>query len=274
MMGGKKLNNKITFIILSWNSEAYIGNCLSSIFNLKKYEVEVIVIDNGSKDSTVSIIENMHSETVLIKLDKNYGTTYTRNLAIKMADQNSEYICILDSDTIINQDAIVNLTECLDKDESYFIAAPRMYNLKGREQISCKRFPNIKIKLFKALPVQTLNEKGSKLESYILPEEEEIVEVDYAISACWMMKKDVFKRVGYLDEAIFYAPEDVDFCARVWEAGGKVVLATKSSIVHDTQRISKRKLISKINLSHLTGLIYYFYKHRYLMNSDKLKSGS
>ena len=44
-----------------------------------------------------------------------------------------------------------------------------------------------------------------------------------AISCCWFMRREVIERVGPLDELIFYAPEDVDYCLRAWKSGLAVV---------------------------------------------------
>ncbi len=262
----------ISFVILTWNSKQYIRNCLDSVLDLAGFALEIIVIDNGSVDGTPQIIRQEYPEVVLIELYKNYGTTYTRNLGLKKANPEHQYICILDSDTIINQNATENLIACLEAHPSYMIAVPRMHNISKEYQLSVKKFPTVSIKVLKAIPLKVFNQLGRKMESYDFNMGKDIYEIDYGISACWMMKREILERVGYLDEKIFYAPEDVDYCVRVWENGGKVLLATKSVIVHDTQRISKKKFFSKINFSHLAGLLYYFKKHRYIFSARKIRN--
>lgn len=261
----------ISFIILTWNSREYIANCLNSVLGIEAFDIEAIVIDNGSTDGAREVIEEEFPTVKLIKLEKNYGTTYPRNLGLRMAKAENDYLCILDSDTVVNEQAIRDLISCLAVRPEYMIAVPQMANLKGEYQISYKRFPTALIKFLKAIPIKRFNERGQEIEQYNFSLDQAIYEIDYGISACWMMKRQVLQIAGYLDENIFYAPEDVDYCATVWENGGKVVLSTKSKIVHDTQRLSKRKLISKINFSHLIGLIYYFFKHKYLFSSNRIR---
>jgi len=127
-----------------------------------------------------------------------------------------------------------------------------------------------KIKLYKAFPNKKVQDIGEKLENYDFSMEREYYEVDYLIGACWIMRKEIIEEVGLLDEKIFYAPEDVDYCARVWRAGYKVVFCKDAQIIHEWQRISKKKLISKMNWEHIKGLIYYFNKYKYISNSDKI----
>ena len=96
--------------------------------------------------------------------------------------------------------------------------------------------------------------------------------VDYAISAFWMFRRDVLEKVGLLDERIFYSPEDVDFCIRIWKAGYCIKYFPQVSVIHDAQEISRAKGV-KINiftLSHLKGLLYLFLKHRYLFGLQGL----
>jgi GT2 family glycosyltransferase len=85
--------------------------------------------------------------------------------------------------------------------------------------------------------------------------------VDTAISACWFFKKALLQKTGYLDEKIFYAPEDIDFSLRVWKAGLSILYYPAFSVFHHTQQITHRKPLSKTSISHFWGLIYYYRKH-------------
>ena len=98
---------KVSFIILSWNSAKYLNDNISSILKLSKVDYEIIIVDNGSRDNSIEIIENFKSEKIkLIKLEKNFGTTISRNIGLREITT-TDFICILDSDTIINEDAIL-----------------------------------------------------------------------------------------------------------------------------------------------------------------------
>ncbi len=76
---------QISFVILTWNSGAHIDRCLSSIldyFTDDPTEIEIFIVDNGSKDGTTTIIkewEVRYPEVVkLILLEENFGTSYSR----------------------------------------------------------------------------------------------------------------------------------------------------------------------------------------------------
>jgi len=318
---------RIAFVILTWYSAGYIRACLDSVEHLRPaYEPVLYLVDNGSQDDTVAVINSFaqdHPQTrlVLLRNTQNLGTTVPRNAALRhlmaeaadrpaaqaaagdaisgpaaagqMTDNQAaggfDYICILDSDTVINRPAIDRLVATLVNRPETLLAAPRMFNQAHQEQCSVKHFPTLLIKLLKGSPFRSWNQRGERLEQYpFMPDPAPFIEsgaggvplsqdpadypVDYAISACWLLKPAALHRPGLLDEKIFYAPEDVDYCARVWEAGFEVRLASGASIYHLTQRISKRKLFSKMNWRHLTGLVYYFGKHRYCCNARRIRA--
>lgn len=254
---------KIAFVIITWNSEQYIFNCLKSIHSLSNCETNIYVVDNGSKDRTKEIISADFPLVTLLELNENVGTTKSRNMALNRIPQDINYICILDSDTIINSNAISALVNSLIQDNTYGIAVPRMHNLHGDYQISCKRFPNVPIKLLKPMPFKRLESLGKQLENYDFTENKPLYFVNYGISACWLIKRSCFNAVGLLDENIFYAPEDVDYCLRVWQQGYKIIYIPSAEIIHDTQRVSRKKYISKMNFEHIKGLLYFFHKHGY-----------
>jgi GT2 family glycosyltransferase len=252
---------KISFIILTHNSNEYIKRCLESIENIKSFEIEIIIADNGSTDNTIKIIENFKKDNIkIIKLKKNYGTTISRNKCLHLI-KNTDFICILDSDTIINTDAIEKMIEYLKMNSNVGIVGPGMKGLNNKKQLPYRKFPTWKIKLLKTIPIKKLNSKGIELESYKIKDDIPF-ECDYLISACWMMQYDTYKKVGDLDEKIFYAPEDVEYCIRVKENNLKVVHLPYAQIIHVYQRISKKKLISKANITHIIGINYTLKKHK------------
>jgi len=256
----------ISAIILTWNSEKYIGKCVESLVESIKFsgeDFEIFIFDNGSQDKTVEIVKKLcgrFSSIELTELKENRGTTYSRNLGIKRA--RGEYVLILDSDVEIEKETVKELLKALKEDLKTGIIAPKLLYNSGQLQFSFKRFPTLKTKIFKVLGssfafFQRLAEKDE-----LYGEKSDIFYPDYCISACWLVRKEVFEKVGLFDENIFYSPEDVDYCLRVWLSGYRVVYYPFVKALHHTQRVSYRD--KKIALRFIGGLFYYFKKHRYL----------
>ena len=282
------------FVVLTYNSGVFLENCLLSIMKLDCVDPYIYACDNGSTDDTARVLNSMSerfpSRLSTIFNDKNEGTTKPRNDCIKAAIKSGrvfKYLIILDSDTIINSDAMSKMFAALESDPSIGIVAPRMFNDRGVEQMSVKKAPSLRTKFLKAFPSKAANSRGlarekyeffpgkdltttppngyvplnGKLPSLKFSRDNSVYFGDYAISACWVMRMELIKKVGLLDEKYFYAPEDADYCACLYEHGLKVALVSGASIFHLTQRLSKRKFFSKINLVHIFGLIRYAFKH-------------
>lgn len=255
----------ISFVILTWNSEKYIEKCLRSIDTIRAFNTKIYVIDNGSKDGTISVLDRIksqltHTQFEVIPLSCNRGTTVSRNLGLNKACENSRYICVLDSDTIINEAAMKQLVETLAEDPSIGIVGPVLQGLDGSLQNSGRAIPTLPLKLLKVLPSKALREKGARKE--LIPKTRNVTDVGYLMSACWMMSSSLIKQIGLLDENIFYAPEDVEYCMRAWKYGYRVCYVKDASIIHVWQRLSRKKLLSKHNWEHVKGLFYLFHRYR------------
>jgi len=256
---------KISVIILTWNSEKYIEKCINSL--KIDNNIEIIIVDNGSTDSTLEIVKKYENEYELqvIKLDKNYGTTKPRNIAISKCK--GDYIFFIDSDTEIRPNTLNSLKKVFENEKNVGMVAPRLRYPDGKIQPSCKRFPTILTKIMKFLPFEFTHKVALKDELYS-DDFDELTEVDYCISAAWMVSKKAVDDIGFFDENIFYSPEDVDYCLRMWEKGWKVLYNPKIEVVHHAQRVSYNNCL--FTLSHIKGLIYYFKKHGYWFNRKKL----
>lgn len=275
MNGVQSMN--IGFVILTWNSEKVIDACLRSIAELKAVQPYVVIADNGSRDGTLDTVRwykrSFPQLFTVLCYSKNVGTTVSRNAAIKkLLKMQLDYICILDSDTVVNDEAFLTLADEMKKHPEYGIIGPKLVTSGGVVQMSARAFPTALEKLYKACPIASVQAKGEQMEKQASPSDKAAsYPVDYLMSACWLVRPEVFERAGLLDEKIFYAPEDAEFCIRVWKAGYQAAFCPTAQIIHEWQRLSKKKLVSRINLEHIKGLAYMFYKHRYLLSAEKLR---
>jgi len=256
---------KVSFIVLTWNSERFLNACFDSIMKSCSREnipYEIIVVDNGSTDGSVSVVkryQELHASNFkLIALDSNRGTTYPRNLGYKQAD--GKYICVLDSDTELGEESLWKVLMYLETQNDVGILAPQLILPDGSVQNSVKRFPTMLDKSIKALRIVS-KIKTPNSDFYKELPFESVRDVDTAISACWFIRRELWEKVGYLDEKIFYAPEDLDYSIRVWKAGYRVLYYPLFTVLHHTQQITHKKPLSKTSLSHFKGLLYYYWKH-------------
>jgi hypothetical protein len=224
---------------------------------------EVLLIDNGSNDNTIDLAKNISErlDVDIVELGSNKGTTFPRNIGLRKS--RGEIVCILDSDAILKAVNFKEIQSILE-DKTVGIVAPKLILPDGAIQNSVKKFPALFHKLIK-IPRIIFKIKGKDRDHYADFPFHDIKNVDMAISACWFFRRDLLDQVGLLDEKIFYSPEDVDFCLRVRKTGKKIIYYPYGEVLHHTQQITHKKVFSRISLSFLLDLIYYHYKHRYLM---------
>ncbi len=261
---------KISFVILTWNSESTIDNCLASISrscDRERISYEIFLVDNGSSDRTCDVIRQFDNLPLnLTCYPKNRGTTTTRNEVLRKCT--GEVVSIMDSDASFVGGSLREMLSVLLGDDSIGIIAPKLIETSGRVQASVKKFPSLTGKLAR---IPKILFKLNLRDAGVYPDFpfEDTREVDCAISASWFLRRRLLDDIGYLDERIFYAPEDVDFCLRVRKSGRKIVYYPAFTVLHQTQQITHKRMFSKVALSHFLGLMYYFAKHRYV-NTPKI----
>lgn len=94
---------KVTVAICAYNREQYIKECLESIINQSLYEIEILIINDGSTDNTLSICENYVDSRIVLFSQENKGISFARNVAIQNA--RGEYLLFVDSDDTISPEA-------------------------------------------------------------------------------------------------------------------------------------------------------------------------
>lgn len=108
--------NRVTVFIPVYNAEKYLRETLESILNQSYVDFELLIIDDGSTDDSINIINSFNDSRInLIKNEKNMGLPYTRNLALSIV--NTEYLALMDADDICDRDRLKLQVEFLDKNK-------------------------------------------------------------------------------------------------------------------------------------------------------------
>lgn len=248
---------KLSIIILSYNTKDLLENCLESI---RKYthglEFEIIMVDNGSKDGSVEEVKKFKMQNLKLKIIENktnLGFAGGNNVGIRKAL--GEYILLLNSDTFLKDNALLKMVKLLDSRPDISVLGPRLLNQDGSFQASVGRFPTLPV-VFWMLFKEHFG--GSE---YVRLSPKERGEVDWVMGAALMARKEVFEKVGLLDEKIFMYMEEVEWCYRVKRAGFKVYFYPEAEIIHLWQRSSRTGRKDPI-LNIYRGLIYFYRKHK------------
>lgn len=266
------MNYRLSVIIITWNSRQDVAPCLDSVAaSTEHIDAEIIVVDNGSDDGTRDILLSYGERIRAVWLDRNHGVAFARNAGMRAAK--GEFIWILDVDTVVNRDAVDGMIRYLTAHPECGLCACRLQSAGGETQDSCRRLPRPKYKIRNVLSEITgrhaalkrlHGEIGKRNGTQFYRRElsgSEPFEAEYVIGACQMFRRTLLDEAGYLDERIFYGPEDADFCLRICRKGYTVVCLPGCSVIHHYNRLSGRKLFSRLSYLHLKGLLYFYLKH-------------
>ena len=252
----------ISIVLITWKMKNLLAKLLDSVKDFSKgFSYEIIVVDNNSQDGTIELIENKYPEIVLIKNKENLGVAPARNIGMKQTK--GKYVLILDADMQLKENSILKMFEFMEENLSCGLVGSKLIYENGDLQYSCKRFPSLMSLFARRLEGINLVRNSKILTHHIMSDwdHKSVNEVDYVIGACQFIRSEVIEKIGYYDDKIFYGPEDLDFCLRVWRAGWQVIYFPKTSITHFEQRITKKTLFSKITIKHLLGIFYIFRKY-------------
>lgn len=248
---------------MTWNSAPTIARALEALSReLDSESAEIIVIDNGSVDESLEIVRRVTPQARVVRNATNLGVARARNQGIALA--RGRYLLLLDSDAEPAAGSVREMVGFMETSPGVGLLGPRLVSPDGTVQFSCRRFPTLQGKILRQLPwragraIAILSDEEMHQIDRTVPRR-----VDYVIGACQLIRAGVVERIGLLDERMFYGPEDVDFCLRVWRAGWEVVYLPSAVVVHHEQRITRRRP-GVLTLKHGLALARYFWKHRYL----------
>jgi GT2 family glycosyltransferase len=250
----------LSVIIVSWKAKEVTLQCLESIYNSKDFDVlknsvEVIVIDNGSKDGTSEAIRQNFPNVYLIENYKNAGYAFACNQGI--AKSNGKYILLLGNDTRIKDYAFLNNINFLEKEPKVGAITARLLNEDGSLQKgNCKRFPSLKDGFFTYVGLKSFTSKY-QMSSF---EYNKITEIDQAATTYLMFRADLLLSLKGFNEEYKILYNDVDLCKRVKNTGYKIIFNPAAEVYHKGSA-STRLATPRLRLIMYIDIFRYYYKH-------------
>ncbi len=238
-------NIKVTIGITCFNSEKTISKAINGALNQDWLNKEIIIVDDGSKDSSAKIIENFlnHHEVKFIQNLKNKGTSFSRNQIIKYSS--GELICFMDDDDY-----------SLPKRVSAQLKELEKANYPKNKLIACtvsmiRKYDSGHKRELTAMGSKGLLPKGEELANFLLFYEK-LKKVDYGFgipTASMLITKECFKKVGLFDQNL-QRVEDMDISIRLSLANvlfvsAKEILIFQNSI-NNTEKAEKNYNSEKI----------------------------
>lgn len=241
--------NSVSAVIITYNVENDFKNRINK---LKGKVNEIIVVDNGSKAETISMLKELEKEITIIYLEKNKGIAYALNTGIKYSiEKGYDWILTLDHDSIVTDNMINNMLKCYEGFEG-----------------------ELKEKVAMLVPVHV--EEKEHENNHVINNEEvsskSYTEVLTEITSGALTKASIYKSVGLYDEKLFIDLVDHDYCLSLNKKGFKVIQVNSAILIHNLGESVKKSILGlkMIPTNHSPLRRYYMSRNRhYIWNKYK-----
>ena len=209
----------VSIIVLNYNAGELLFNCVDSLKKSTYTNLEILVVDNISSDSSQKRCKEKFPDIKLIQNSKNLGYCGGNNVGIREAK--GKFIVILNPDTIVEPNCISELISAYDKfgDGLY---QPKILSLNEENIIQSTG------NMLHVFGFGFARDKGNKVVEKI----EEIEKIGYASGTCLFTSREVIDKVGLLDEFLFLYHDDLDLGWRAAQIGINSYYVPKSKVFH------------------------------------------
>lgn len=263
---------KVSVVIINWNGENFLRNCLLSIKANTKYpNYDIMVVDNGSKDSSIDFLKSNYPEIKIIKNSINCGFAKANNQAIRASK--SEYYFFLNNDTEVIEDWLSESVSLAQSDSRIGIVSSKIFFMDMRPQYIGGRRVNRSSGFMSLSPIKwAILEWASR--------QDKVMTTRNVQGSAFLARNEVFEIIGLFDEGFFLYAEEGDLCCRARNAGFKVMYNPNSKVKHfktgtsgnDSflsyfHRNKSQLRYNLLNYSAMKLLIYPFFIILHLLNA-------
>ena len=240
----------LSIIIVNYNVKEFLQNLLHSISkSSNQIKREIIIVDNASNDGSIEFISNNFPDVNLIANKDNLGFSKANNIGLRKAT--GKYILLINPDTLVSEDTFEKMIDFFEANPDVGLAGCKILNPDGTLQLACRRsFPGPWTSFCKVTGLSNLFPDSRLFAKYNLTylDPDRTYEVDAVSGSFMMFRRDVYERIGGLDEKFFMYGEDLDFCYRTQKSGFKVFYVHSTQIIHYKGESTKKSGLDETNI--------------------------
>lgn len=207
-------NPQVSIIIVNWNGRQYLPGCLSGLRTQTFRDFEVILVDNGSTDGSVDLVQSEFPEVRVVTSPVNVGFARGNNIGFEHA--RGQYVALLNNDTEADAYWLQELVRVLESSEEIAGVCGTMHSLEHKERV-----------IFTLTKIDPLSAAA-----YWINQASKQRDVDYLMGGGMVLRRSVLDRIGHLDGEYFAYYEETDWCARAIRAGYRLVYVPTAVFYH------------------------------------------
>jgi GT2 family glycosyltransferase len=225
------MNKLVSIIVLTYNSEKYIEDCLNSVFAQTYKNLEVIVIDSASQDNTVKLIGNWKLKIENFKFIENkFNLGYAKGNNIGIKESSGEYVVILNPDVTLDENFIQKIVDVFESDEKIGSIQAKVLQLNNGQKT--KIIDTVGFKFFKSgrvIDIGQGEEDSGQYDNF-----KKIFGANGAVPAYRRIAlNDIELKEEYFDEDFFCYVEDFDLAWRLNAQRWQSILEPQAIAWHD-----------------------------------------
>ncbi len=252
----------LSVVIVNYNAEKPLEKCLQSIFRFQKdLAFEVILIDNHSEEGSLEMIKQNFPQVRLVENKRNLGFSAACNQGIKSSC--GRYLLLLNPDTEFTGGGITGMIRFMESHRRAGICGPRMVDPEGKVQFSCRSFPSYLTAISSRQSIlNRLFPDNPLSKTYLLKDHNgsRQSQADWVSGSSLLTRREVFEKIGLLDESFFMYVEDVDFCYRAKKANLQVYFLPEVTVMHHIGQSTGRRWV-RMRVEHHRSMYRFYRKH-------------
>jgi N-acetylglucosaminyl-diphospho-decaprenol L-rhamnosyltransferase len=224
---------RLSIVVLSWNTRELLAACLASLRAARAQTPhQLIVVDNASADGSADMVARDFPEAELIRNPRNDGYAIGNNLGAARAT--GELLLLLNSDTEVRPGSLATLVRFMDEHPGHGACGPRLDFPDGRPQLSCKRFPTLRVALFYDTWLCRRFPRNRVIPWYEMRDFDHTSsrDVDQPPGAALLIRRALWEQLGGFDPKLWLFYNDVDLCRRLRERGPAIAYVAEARILH------------------------------------------
>ena len=252
----------LSIVIVSYNTRIDLERCLRSLtMSPPLIPHEIIVVDNQSGDGSPEMVRG-YTGVRLIETGSNPGYAAANNIGIRAGA--GSHVLLLNSDTIVPPGSIDALAGVLVAHPDAAVVGPRLVNGAGQAELSFGPMlsPLAEMRQRRLVRGQARGDEAAQRAIEAMTRTERWV--DWVSGACLLVPREKAEAVGLLDERYFLYEEDVDFCAAIRAAGGRILFTPAAEVVHLRGRSSAGASAAAQDAYRASHLAFYRKHHPWL----------
>jgi GT2 family glycosyltransferase len=238
-------------LIASYENAELLGACLEALRRARdahpEIELEIIVVDNGSRDASVAQARASGLPVRVIALVRNRGFAAAVNLGLRI--RRGRHVLLLNSDASVEPDVLARAVAVLDRDEEIGVLGVALLHPGGRAQRSVHAFPSLSTELLPDAWVRAWRRardlgRGRQPQSTsdrLASIRSGLRDVEAVRGAVFFIRGRLLEALGELDEGYFFFLEETDFCWRVRASGHRVLYDPTLRATHRLGASSKAR---------------------------------